>query len=79
LLACDNLEEWGRERLKDRCEGNDPKALIIGKNFTQPIGNFDIWLDEIAAATMLRNRFDWINSKLFRLEGLRIGCSYFID
>ena len=79
LLACDNMEEWGRERLKNLCEGNDPEALIIGKNFTQPIGDFDIWVDEMAAATILRNRFDWINSKLFCLEGLRIGCSYFKD
>lgn len=79
LLVCDNLQEWGREKLVSRLEPEEPKTLVLGGDFAKPLGDFSIWVSELATAILLMNRSHWINSRLFTVENLEVHNTFNID
>jgi len=77
LMFCDNIEEWGRERLYHVNSGEvRPKTLITELGFDGFLVDSNLWVDEPERALVIKNRYDWITKILFDMEDLRTRCTF---
>ncbi len=79
LLLCDNIEEWGREMRFIEGKEKGPNALIYDLSFSPHLAKFNLWVDELARAVVIRNRYDWITQRLFQIEDLQLECMFSIS